>query len=99
VRRHAALISSGGRVLDWPAGRPPRAAAARSRASRVAVDRDALALAALEGEAGIETLRAISNPRLAVRAAILDAAVVSNYLHRRCSTPARGAAPGRRPYL
>ena len=84
VRRHAALITPGGRVLDLACGTGRHARLLRDLGHRVvAVDRDALALAALEGEAGIEVLRAdLESAPWPFAPQSFDAVVVSNYLHR-----------------
>jgi len=82
--RHAALIPAGARVLDLACGygRHARFFAARG-AQVLAVDRDATALAAMAGVAGIEIrpadLEADAWPFAGDR---FDAIVVSHYLHR-----------------
>lgn len=84
VARHAHLVAAGAQVLDLAAGggRHSRLFAARS-AEVTAVDRDASALAALAGLAGVRThcadLEAGPWP-FAERS--FDAIVVTNYLHR-----------------
>ena len=84
VTRYAHLVPAGAQVLDLAAGggRHSRLFAARA-AEVTAVDRDASALAALEGLAGVRThcadLEAGGWP-FADRS--FDAIVVTNYLHR-----------------
>lgn len=84
IGRFACLIPPGARVLDVAAGRGRHARFFAGRgASVVAVDRDADALAALDGVAGVATrvadLEAGASP-FAHRS--FDAVVVVNYLHR-----------------
>jgi SAM-dependent methyltransferase len=84
VRRHAALLRPRSRVLDLAAGsgRHARMLAGLGH-DVVAVDRDADALAALAGVAGVETraldLETGAWPLAGER---FDAIVVANYLHR-----------------
>ncbi len=84
VRRHAALIRPGGRVLDLACGSGRHARLLRDLGHAVvAVDRDALALASLEGEARIEVLRAdLESAPWPFLPGAFDAVVVCNYLHR-----------------
>ena len=84
ILRHAHLVPPRARVLDLACGygRHTRLFAQRG-AHVVAVDRDAGALAAIDGVAGIETrridLEASAWPFPSER---FDAIVVANYLHR-----------------
>jgi SAM-dependent methyltransferase len=84
IVRHAHLVPAGARVLDLACGfgRHARFFAQRG-ASVLAVDRDAEALATMEGVAGIEIrqidLEASVWPFADER---FDAIVVTNYLHR-----------------
>lgn len=84
VRRYAALIVPGARVLDLACGTGRHARLLRDLGHRVvAVDRDDQALASLEGEAGIETLRVdLESAPWPFAPRSFDAVVVSNYLHR-----------------
>lgn len=84
VRRHAALIRPGGRVLDLACGTGRHARLLRDLGYRVvAVDRDAQALASLEGEAGIEIMCTdLESAPWPFEPWSFDAVVVSNYLHR-----------------
>ena len=84
VRRHAALIRAGGRVLDLACGTGRHARLLRDLGHEVvAVDRDELALASLQGEAGIEIKRAdLESAPWPFAPGAFDAVVVSNYLHR-----------------
>ncbi|MBU6484847.1 MAG: class I SAM-dependent methyltransferase [Betaproteobacteria bacterium] len=84
VARHAHLVPAGAQVLDLAAGGGRHSRLFAARAAKVtAVDRDASALAALEGLAGVRThcadLEAGPWP-FADRS--FDAIVVTNYLHR-----------------
>ena len=84
VERHAHLVPAGAQVLDVAAGRGRHARLFASRGAQVvAVDRDAAALAALEGVPRVHTavadLEAGAWP-FADRS--FDAIVVTNYLHR-----------------
>lgn len=84
IRRHAALIRAGGRVLDLAAGHGRHARFLASRGLRVlAVDLDADALATLAGVAGVETRVAdLETGRWPLEGERFDAIVVANYLHR-----------------
>ena len=84
VRRHAVLLTPGARVLDLACGTGRHARLLRDLgASVLAVDRDAQALASLEGEAGIETLCAdLESAPWPFAPQSFDAVVVTNYLHR-----------------
>ncbi len=84
VRRHAALIAPGARVLDLACGTGRHALLLRDLGHRVmAVDRDAQALAALEGEAGIETLRTdLESAPWPFAPRSFDAVLVTHYLPR-----------------
>jgi SAM-dependent methyltransferase len=84
VRRHAALLAPGSRVLDLACGTGRHARLLRGLGHRVvAVDRDAQALASIEGEAGIETLCAdLEAAPWPFSPQSFDAVVVTNYLHR-----------------
>jgi SAM-dependent methyltransferase len=84
VRRWAALIRPGGRVLDVAcgSGRHARHLAAGGYAV-TAVDRDREALAALGGASGIEILQAdLEGGSWPFAAERFDGIVVTNYLHR-----------------
>lgn len=84
VARFAPLIASGGQVLDLASGYGRNARHLARLGHRVlAVDRDATALATLDGIAGIETriadLESDSWPFAGIE---FDAIVVTHYLHR-----------------
>lgn len=84
IVRFAPLVPSGARVLDLACGQGRHARFFAARGNRVlAVDRDGAALAALAGDARIETreldLEAGPWPLAGER---FDAIVVANYLHR-----------------
>lgn len=84
VVRFAHLVPRGARVLDVACGRGRHARFFAARGCRVlAVDRDAEALAALAGVAGVES-RAVDLERGAwpLPGLRFDAIVVANYLHR-----------------
>lgn len=84
VERHAHLIGAGARVLDLAAGggRNARFLAARG-ANVLAVDRDAAALAACAGVAGIETrVVDLETGTWPLAREQFDAIVVCHYLHR-----------------
>ena len=84
LRRHAALIAPGSRVLDLAAGhgRNARFLAALGH-DVVAVDRDADALSALAGVAGISTrVLDLETPAWPLAGERFDAIVVNHYLHR-----------------
>ena len=84
VRRFAPLVATGARVLDVAAGRGRHARYFAQRGARVlAVDRDAEALAALDGVPGVETRVAdLEAGDWPLPGEIFDAIVVVNYLHR-----------------
>lgn len=84
VRRWAALVPEGARVLDLAAGAGRHARLFAARGCRVlAVDRDAGALASLAGIAGVETRVAdLESGRWPLEGERFDAIVVANYLHR-----------------
>lgn len=84
VTRWANLVPEGARVLDVAAGRGRHARLFAARGAQVlAVDRDAEALAALSGVAGVEArcvdLEAAPWP---FGDETFDAVIVTNYLHR-----------------
>lgn len=84
VARWAPLVAAGARVLDVACGtgRHARFFAARGCAV-VAVDRDAAALAALGGVAGVTAREAdLERDPWPFAPAAFDAVVVANYLHR-----------------
>lgn len=84
VERWAGLIAPGGRVLDVAcgSGRHARFLAARGHAVD-AVDRDAEALAALEGVAGVVPIRAdIESGPWPCASGVYAGVVVTHYLHR-----------------
>lgn len=84
VRRFAALVRPGARVLDVACGRGRHARYLASRGLRVqAVDRDAEALAALAGVPGVSTLQAdLEGAPWPFADGGFGAVVVTNYLHR-----------------
>lgn len=84
VERFAALVAPGSSVLDLASGRGRHARLFARRGGRVlAVDRDADALAALEGVVGVETLHAdLEGARWPLAGRRFDAIVVTHYLHR-----------------
>jgi SAM-dependent methyltransferase len=84
VRRWAGLVRPGGDVLDLACGHGRHARLFAARGCRVvAADRDADALAALAGAAGITTLCAdLEGAPWPFAADSFDAIVVANYLHR-----------------
>ena len=84
ITRFAPLVPAGARVLDVAAGRGRHARHFAARGARVlAVDRDAQALASLDGVDGVETLVAdLEAGAWPLRTAIFDAIVVVHYLHR-----------------
>jgi SAM-dependent methyltransferase len=84
VARWANLVPEGARVLDVAAGRGRHARLFAARGARVlAVDRDAEALAALSGVAGIEARCAdLEGAPWPFGGETFDAVVVTNYLHR-----------------
>jgi SAM-dependent methyltransferase len=84
VVRFAPLVPVGARVLDLACGAGRHARLFASRRCRVeAVDRDAAALATLEGIANIRTRVAdLEGDEWPCDAGEFDAIVVANYLHR-----------------
>jgi SAM-dependent methyltransferase len=84
VRRFMAMIRPGGRVLDLASGRGRHVRLLAEAGFRVvALDRDAGALAALEGVEGVETLAAdVEAAPWPFAAESFDAIVVTHYLHR-----------------
>ena len=84
VRRFAPLIAAGGAVLDVASGSGRHARCLASLGHRVeAVDRDAQALAALEGVAGITTRIAdLELDPWPYDGACFEGVIVTNYLHR-----------------
>ncbi|HMA32720.1 MAG TPA: class I SAM-dependent methyltransferase [Casimicrobiaceae bacterium] len=84
VERHAHLVPAGARLLDIAAGRGRHSRLFASRSAQVvAVDRDAAALAALEGVPGVRTLVAdLEAGPWPFADRSFDAIVVTHYLHR-----------------
>jgi len=84
IVRHARLVPPRARVLDLACGRGRHARLFAERGAQViAVDRDATALAAIEGVAGIEThLIDLEGPDWPFANERFDAIVVANYLYR-----------------
>lgn len=84
IERFAPLVAPGSRVLDVACGHGRHARLfARLGHRVVAIDRDAAALAAIAGEAGVETRELDLETGAAVFAGErFDAIVVVNYLHR-----------------
>ena len=84
IERFAPLVAPGSRVLDVACGQGRHARLfARLGHRVVAVDRDAAALAAIAGEAGVETRELDLETGARVLAGErFDAIVVVNYLHR-----------------
>ena len=84
MTRFAHLIPAGARVLDLACGYGRHALFFAARGARVlALDRDATALAALSGTAGIETRQAdLEGAPWPLASERFDAIVVSHYLHR-----------------
>lgn len=82
--RHAELVAPGERLLDVAAGRGRHARFFAARGVRVtAVDRDAAALAGLEGVPGVVCeCRDLEVDPWSYREAAYDAVLVSNYLWR-----------------
>lgn len=93
VRRFAHLISPGARVLDVAAGRGRHARFCAARGAQVlAVDRDAAALAALQGVANVETRVAdLESAPWPFADQLFDAVLVVNYLHRPLLPQLRGS--------
>ena len=97
IRRFAHLVAPGARVLDVASGPGRHAQFFAARGAQVtAVDRDAGALAALDGVAGIVTgLADIEGGAWPFGDVQFDAIVVVNYLHRPLLPLLRGAlGPG-----
>lgn len=84
IARFAPLVQPGSSVLDLASGRGRHARLFAARAARVlAVDRDAAALAALDGVAGVETLCAdLEGHAWPLAGQCFDAIVVTHYLYR-----------------
>jgi len=84
ITRFAPLIRSGGRVVDLAAGSGRHSRWLAARGYRVlAVDRDADALAGLQGIDGIETLEAdLESENWPLEGMCFDGVIVSNYLYR-----------------
>jgi SAM-dependent methyltransferase len=84
IARFAPLIAPGGRVLDVAAGRGRHARFLAARGAHViAVDRDAAALAHLDGVAGVDTrLADLEGAPWPFRDLRFDAIVAVHYLHR-----------------
>ncbi len=84
IVRFAALIPAGARVLDLACGRGRHARLFARRGCRVlAVDRDAIALAALAEVEGVETAELdLERGTWPLGRERFDAIVVANYLHR-----------------
>ena len=89
IARFAPLVAPGSRVLDVAAGRGRHARFFAERGARVlAVDRDAMALASLDGVAGVETRVAdLEGTTWPLGDARFDAIVVVHYLHRPAFEP------------
>lgn len=84
VSRFAPLVRNGSRVLDVACGQGRHARLFASRGAQVvAVDRDAAALARMEGTPGITTrLLDLEVGTWPLAGEVFDAIVVVNYLHR-----------------
>jgi SAM-dependent methyltransferase len=84
IERFAHLVPPGARVLDVAAGHGRHALFLAARGARVtAVDRDAVALASLEGRPGIATrLLDLESGAWPLAGESFDAIVVVHYLHR-----------------
>jgi SAM-dependent methyltransferase len=84
MRRFACLVPRGARVLDVAAGRGRHARLFAAQGAHVlAVDRDAGALAELDGVAGVTTQVAdLEGAPWPFAGEVFDAIVVANYLHR-----------------
>ncbi len=84
IVRFAPLVPAGARVLDLACGTGRHARLFAARGCRVlAVDRDADALSALAGVAGVETARLdLETGNWPLAGDRFDAIVVANYLHR-----------------
>jgi SAM-dependent methyltransferase len=93
IARFAPLVGDGALVLDVAAGRGRHARFFASRGARVvAVDRDAEALANLEGVAGVQTrLADLEGAPWPFGATSFDAIVVVHYLHRPLFGPLQDA--------
>lgn len=98
VRRFAALLEPGARVLDLACGGGRHTRLLASRGAHVtAIDRDCAAIARLDGMAGVRALCCdIENGAWPLSDEQFDAIVVTNYLHRmlfarlRCALAAGG---------
>ena len=84
IRRFASLVPRGARVLDVAAGRGRHARLFAVQGAHVlAVDRDAAALAELDGVIGVTTRVAdLEGAPWPFAGELFDAIVVANYLHR-----------------
>jgi SAM-dependent methyltransferase len=84
IVRFAPLVAAGARVLDLAAGHGRHARFFAGRGARVvAVDRDANALATLQGIPGIETrVLDLESGKWPLTDERFDAIVAANYLHR-----------------
>ena len=93
ITRFAHLVGAGARVLDLAAGHGRHARFFADRGAQVvAVDRDAAALASLEGHPGVATrVLDLENGEWPLAAEHFDAIVVVNYLHRRLFAHLRAA--------
>ncbi|MGB7992015.1 MAG: methyltransferase domain-containing protein [Candidatus Methylophosphatis roskildensis] len=97
VERFAALVEPGARALDLACGGGRHTRLLAARGARVtAIDRDAAAIARLDGSLGVRALCAdVENGHWPLADEQFDALVVANYLHRplfsdlrRCLAPA-----------
>ena len=84
IVRFAPLVVRNGRVLDVACGRGRHSVFFAARGCRVtAIDRDAAALAALNGHAGITPMEVdIEAASWSLRGERFDAVIVTNYLYR-----------------
>lgn len=84
IERFAPILAGGAQVLDLAAGSGRHARLLAQRGAHVlAVDRDAAALAALAGAAGVHTrVLDLETGAWPLAGARFDAIVVANYLHR-----------------